>query len=331
VNSLDSPNSLGEPHADDKHDFGNVTFKELPRPSIAHFYFELCPLIDNHNKDRQGILGLEDCWPTKNPWFRLVTTLIGMSVNECNMHRWDRNQRSGGKAFDWMNADDEKPDFLQVRTMANLIAKGLHLEPMQYYDKNTKRPTIPIRNRQPQQQQELRRITDKAGNIRRPDGNRKEYQQTCFICRQYQKKQQNTQWCCARCKMPLCKKQRRDVSCFQEHCDHAGDSVLGCGAQRVHFVMPVEYRKRKDATSTETTIEPATPQHSRHITGNSVGYDSDMSFPSIGSSVLELEKRTTRSETAKQKMPAKKKTPQKIQRRHPIRSTLGRTGAGKKK
>jgi hypothetical protein len=92
--------------------------------------------------------------------------------------------------------------------------------------------------------------------------------------------------------------------------------------------MPVEYRKRKDATSTETTIEPATPQHSRRITGNSVGYDSDMSFPSIGSSVLELEKRTTRSETAKQKMPAKKKTPQKIQRRHPIRS---RTGAGKKK
>jgi hypothetical protein len=61
-------------------DFGNITFKELPRPSIAHFYFELCPLIDNHNKDRQGILGLEDCWPTKNPWFRLIATLIGMSV-----------------------------------------------------------------------------------------------------------------------------------------------------------------------------------------------------------------------------------------------------------
>ncbi len=61
-------------------DFGNVTFKELPHPSIAHFYFELCPLIDNHNKDKQGILCLEDCWPTKNPWFRLVTTLIGMSV-----------------------------------------------------------------------------------------------------------------------------------------------------------------------------------------------------------------------------------------------------------
>jgi len=42
-------------------DFCNVTFKELPHPSIAHFYFELYPLINNHNKDRQGILGLEDC------------------------------------------------------------------------------------------------------------------------------------------------------------------------------------------------------------------------------------------------------------------------------
>jgi len=116
-------------------------------------------------------------------------------------------------------------------------------------------------------------------------------------------------------------------------CDHAGDSVLGCGAQRVHFAMPVVYRNRKDATSTETTIEPTTPQHSS-ITGNGgksldlVDYDSDMSIPSIGSSVLALEKRTTRSQKNKQKMPAKKKTPQKLQCRHPIRS---RTGAGKKK
>jgi hypothetical protein len=70
--------------------------------------------------------------------------------------------------------------------------------------------------------------------------------------------------------------------------------------------MPVEYRKRKDATLTETTMEPATPHHSS-ITGNSVGYDSDVSFPSIGSSVLELEKRTTRSETAKQKCQQKRK------------------------
>jgi hypothetical protein len=75
--------------------------------------------------------------------------------------------------------------------------------------------------------------------------------------------------------------------------------------------MPVEYRNRNDATSTETTIEPATPQHSS-ITGNGgksldlVDYDSDMSIPSIGSSVLAPEKRTTRSQKAKQKNASKK-------------------------
>ena len=101
-------------------EFGNVTFKEIPHTSIAHFYFELCPLIDNHNKDRQGILGLEDCWPTKSPWFRLVTTLIGMSV--VDLHRWGRNHCSGGNVFDWLTVNDERPDFLKVRSMENLIA-----------------------------------------------------------------------------------------------------------------------------------------------------------------------------------------------------------------
>ncbi len=112
-------------------DYGNVTFEELLRPSIAHFYFELCPLIDNHNKDRQGIIGLEDCWPTKSPWFRLVTTLIRKSI--VDMHRWDGNRRSGSKSFDWMNANEERPNFLMVRSMAYLIAKGLHQGNMQYY------------------------------------------------------------------------------------------------------------------------------------------------------------------------------------------------------
>ena len=123
-------------------DFGNVTFKDIPRPSIAHFYFELCPLIDNHNKDRQGILGLEDCWPTKNPWFRLVTTLIGMSV--VDLHRWDRNKRSDGRAFDWVNVNEERPDFLKVRSMANLIARGLHKPHMRYYDSEKPRPPMPL-------------------------------------------------------------------------------------------------------------------------------------------------------------------------------------------
>jgi hypothetical protein len=40
-------------------DFGNVDYKFLPRPQLAHFIFEYLPLIDEHSKQRQAVLGLE--------------------------------------------------------------------------------------------------------------------------------------------------------------------------------------------------------------------------------------------------------------------------------
>ena len=217
---------------------GNVTFKEIPRPSIAHFYFEMCPLIDNHNKDRQGVLGLEDCWPTKNPWFRLVTTVTGMCG--VDMHRWDRNQRSGRKSFDWMNEDDDQPDFLQVRTIANLIGKGLFKTDMQY--RTQPRQSVPeCHNGIFNIGSPLERIA-KDGNITRPDGS--EFQKTCFICRMYRMKPQNTMWCCKECSMPLCKIDRgRGATCFDEHYVAWDDEVIGCKQGRKYFVMPSEYRR----------------------------------------------------------------------------------------
>ena len=211
-------------------DFGNVTFKEIPRPSVAHFYFELCPLIDNHNKDRQGILGLEDCWPTKKPWFRLVTTLIGMSV--VDLHRWDRNKRSDGRAFDWVTVDDERPDFLRVRSMANLIARGLHKPHMWYYNADKPWPPIQMSVGQRRQQQQLSRITNADGQTKRPSkqiGQKpREYQQTCYICRQYHRLGPPTQWWCSKCHMPLCSNStpRWEITCYEEHCANQGDPVL---------------------------------------------------------------------------------------------------------
>lgn len=42
--------------------------------------------------------------------------------------------------------------------------------------------------------------------------------------------------------MPLCKKQRRDITCYKEHCDNSGDQVIGCGDRRENFGLPAEYR-----------------------------------------------------------------------------------------
>ena len=82
-------------------DYGNVTEKELPRPTVAHVLYEFLPLIDEHNKSRQNVLALERQWLTKNCWFRLLTTFIGMSL--VDLHRWDRYNRSGKTtlAFFW--------------------------------------------------------------------------------------------------------------------------------------------------------------------------------------------------------------------------------------
>ncbi len=67
-----------ETHFEDE--FGVVTTKKIARPHLLEWVYDYLPLIDKHNKQRQSILALEKKWPTKNCWFHLLTTLVGMSV-----------------------------------------------------------------------------------------------------------------------------------------------------------------------------------------------------------------------------------------------------------
>ena len=240
-------------------DFGNVTFKEIPRPSIAHFYFELCPLIDNHNKDRQSVLGLEDCWPTKNPWFRLVTTMIGMSV--IDLHRWDRNRRTNGKAFEWLDDNEERPEFLKVRSMANLIGRGLKKTNMCYYTKNNPRQQPKLHRVSRCQPQELTRIC-KEGYMSRPANGKtggKGYVRTCLICRQYREKPQNTNWWCSVCRVPLCKKNRgRESTCYEEHIAQMDDPYLGCFDRESELIiLPDSYKVYKQGNTSDIPQLPA--------------------------------------------------------------------------
>ena len=195
-------------------EYGNVTFKELPRPCVAHFLYELLPLIDNHNKDRQSLLALEDCWPTKNPWFRLVTTLVGMSV--VDVHRWDRNRRSGGRAMMDMDIDEQSPMFLTVRAVANLIARGLRHPDMMF--RTNKRFYHPSRGVNDALGSALIRIRVNGEKHRRIGKRYRDYQRSCFVCRQYSSKQSNTSWWCKFCNMPLCSVDRgRGLSCEKAH------------------------------------------------------------------------------------------------------------------
>ena len=81
----------------------------MPQPELAIFIYRNLPGVDEHNNKRQGELSLETCWPTKDGWFRLFTTYVGMSVT---------NQRN---ALDYFCGKEN----LSVKEMANAIASSL--------------------------------------------------------------------------------------------------------------------------------------------------------------------------------------------------------------
>ena len=46
--------------------FRNMTYEEINRLYTCHNFHEVLPLIDDHNRTRQNILGLEKNWLTKD-------------------------------------------------------------------------------------------------------------------------------------------------------------------------------------------------------------------------------------------------------------------------
>ncbi len=58
-------------------DFGNVVVREVDRPDMISEFFKHSNTIDKHNQSRQSELALEKRWLTHDPYFRLLTTLIG--------------------------------------------------------------------------------------------------------------------------------------------------------------------------------------------------------------------------------------------------------------
>jgi hypothetical protein len=60
-------------------DFGNVVIHQVERPEVISEFFKCSNTIDKHNQSRQASLALEKRWLTHDPYFHLLTTLIGMA------------------------------------------------------------------------------------------------------------------------------------------------------------------------------------------------------------------------------------------------------------
>jgi hypothetical protein len=62
---------------------GNVAQRNVQRPAVISEYFGDSNVIDSHNQARQYELALEKRWIVKDDYFRIDTTVIGMTVTDC--------------------------------------------------------------------------------------------------------------------------------------------------------------------------------------------------------------------------------------------------------
>jgi hypothetical protein len=80
--------------------YRNVCTRLVDNPDAASKFFATLNVIDTHNQLRQDLLQLKKKWLTKNPYFRLSTTLLGVNVTDTFLlmanHHGIINHTSGG-------------------------------------------------------------------------------------------------------------------------------------------------------------------------------------------------------------------------------------------
>jgi hypothetical protein len=189
-------------------EFGNVDYKFLPRPQIAHFTFEYIPLIDEHNKQRQAVLGLERKWPTHCCWTRLIVTLIGMCVVDMQrLYRSEKKPRNRIMCGQILEED------VTIVKFSDLLCIG-------FIERDCNNTAV-VQHRVSDTETLLTRIEkDVEINLPVTEENKargkltgQPIQRKCFVCRKYLKADDivcycDTSYWCNHCQMPLCNKYR---------------------------------------------------------------------------------------------------------------------------
>ena len=201
-----------------ENEYGEAVLKDIQRPDIASFLYKYLPLVDEHNRQRQGILAIESCWPTRHCWFRLGTTLLGMCV--VDFHRLAKSQHPSkyGDTTIKQFADYLTRSLCKKRTEKNpMVCDGKTLTPFgtrKNHDPNSTRAT-------------LHGATMGKFKTR-----------CCFICRKYYgKNYRHTRMQCPDCLTPICAFDRttldpyRTSTCFEEHLKST-NPLIKCNGQK---------------------------------------------------------------------------------------------------
>jgi len=192
-------------------DNGVVASRDIPRPSICSYLYQKLPCIDEHNRQRQNLLGLERCWPTDSCWFRLLTTLVGQCV--VDYHRVCKVK------FPGMYAD------VSVRRFSYMLVGKIPLSVVAAANVAT-REAANIQTRSPKR-------AKPTGDF---EGTPPTKQASCYVCRRYYGTDYvYTSYHCVKCGESVCNidrrkgDDRRQVSCLYEHQHSMFDSVRCTG------------------------------------------------------------------------------------------------------
>jgi len=198
--------------------------KQHPRPHIVDFLMRQLPIIDSYNSLRQHSLQIENKWPTKCPWRKLLHAHVGMSV--VNMQKLYSHQHPGIEGKD-----------MSVFDLAATISGALV---------SRKRRILPAPLLEDCSGTKMSRVADSAGNTaKRVTPKQKENdarsvgsskQQTCFVCKKCSSKCSHSVGSCPKCNTCLClNSKKRAITCLYEHLN-SGDPNIHCnGVKKVRF------------------------------------------------------------------------------------------------
>ena len=96
--------------------FGNLRSRQVERPAAISDFFRDSNIVDSHNQARQHDLGLEETWVTTDCYFRLVTTLTGLSVTDA----WKLADYHG-----IINFGKQEDNRMSIRRFAGIVGNQL--------------------------------------------------------------------------------------------------------------------------------------------------------------------------------------------------------------
>ena len=204
-----------------ENEFGRSDSREIGRPELLHMYYQYAPLIDQHNKERQGTLRLEKKWPTRDAYFRLIATLLGQAT--VDMYRFKRHVDIKKK-----NLPRDEVDAITIEEFVDMICMSLKY--WKYKQRHFRSPRALVHLERIAHRTEIGRINNSPSKYQRGKGKTVGNPITlqCYICRKYLDRQgkpirHSTSWWCSKCHMPLCNASRagedggREKSCLEEH------------------------------------------------------------------------------------------------------------------